>query len=453
MASTIESGAAPGQAASIQFELKPVEGFNQTAHVRIAPEHVEKRREKTARELAAKLRLPGFRKGKVPVQIVRSRFAADVEQETLESLIPEAYRTILDDNEALHPIDTPRVENLQMDQGAPLSFDLVFEVRPELTLGELGRIQVERRRARVSDARVEQALAELVERNATWEPVERGAKPGDALRISYVPLKADGTADEPNRNESYSLELGAEGVLPEFNAALEGLEVGDDTQVEVSYAADYPREDLRGKTMSFDVKVLELREKRVPALDDAFVNERTDADSLDTLRQRMRTELEKAAEEESLRQLDNAILDAILAGQTVPSPPSLESRYLASFAEDYEQMTGRKLTPEERSAFDNQLRERARRNAQRAVVFDNVRRANDIRASDEDVAARLAELAAERGMEVAAFERAVRAASNMDRLRGDLEERKVLEYLRSVVKTTLVEFDPGPSGDTAQAEG
>lgn len=454
MASTMDQGAAPEQAPSIHFELQPPDGFSQTAHVQIAPEHVEKRREKTAREIASKANLPGFRKGKVPTKIIRTRFGPDVEQETIEALIPEAYRVILDGNEELHPIDTPRVENLKMDTGAPLSFDLVFEVRPQLELVELPTIEVERRRARITEARVEQALAELAERHANWEPVERGAKPGDALRIEYVPVSADGSRDEANRNENYSLELGAEGVLPEFNSALEGLDAGDDTQVEVTYPADYPREDLRGKTLQFEVKVLEIRAKRVPELNDEFVRERTEATDLASLRQKLLEELQKASEEESLRRLDGAILDALLARLAVPCPPSLEARYLQGFADDYEQMTSRKLEGDERKQFDEQLRERARRNAQRAVVLDNVRRQHEIRASDEEVQARMAELAAERGMEVAAFERAVRAASNMERLRGDLEERKVLEYLRTQSKVTLVEFDPAESGnEPAQAEG
>ena len=448
MTSDAQGAAQPeAEANPIQYDLESADVYKRIAHVTVDVAHLERRRADVARQLAAKANLPGFRKGKVPAKVIRSRFGGQVEQEALESLIPDAYRHVIEHEDDLHPISEPRVENLRLEEGEPLGFDLVMEVRPDVEIQGLDALEVEETRAPITDARVEQALAELAERHAEWVTVERGADQGDAMRISYVPLNEDDSPDEENRNDSYSLELGADGVLPEFNAALVGLEVDDETEVEVSYPEDYPREDLRGQTMRFSVKVLDIREKRIPELSDEFASEKTASGSLEELRASLREELEKAAVAESGRRLDEALVDGLLERNELPVPPSLEARYLQAFAEDYQQMTGQQLQGDQRQEFADSFRERARRAARRTILLDNLRRQQSIEVSEEDLKARIAELAAERDMDPAEYEQAVRSADNMDRLRSDLEERRILDFVRDGAKVTVVEKEPEGSGD------
>lgn len=447
-------GAAQPEAAPdpIRYELEEADSYKRIAHVSVDAAHVERRREEIARRLAKEAHIQGFRKGKVPAKVIRTRFGGQVEQEALESLIPDAYRHVIDHEKELHPIAEPRVENLKLEEGEPLGFDLVIEVRPELKIEGVEDVAVDETRVTITDDRVQQSLEELAERNAEWETVERGAKLGDAMRISYVPMNENGSPDEENRNDSYSLELGADGVMPEFNSALQGLEVDDDTDVEVSYPADYPREELQGKTMRFSVKILDIREKQVPELNDAFAAEKTESETLEALRASMKTELEKSSENESRKQVEDAIVDALIERNELPVPPSLEARYLQAFAEDYQQMTGQQLEGEQMRQFGDSFRDRARRSAQRTILLDNLRRQEGLEASDEDVQARIAELAKERDMEVPEFERAVQSADNMDRLRSDVEESKILDFLRDKATITVVEKEPEGSGEESSEE-
>jgi trigger factor len=438
--------------APIQFELESPDQVRRVAHVRIDPAHVERQRVKSAQQIAREIRLPGFRKGKVPVKVIRSRFAGDVEREAMDALIPEAYRHVIDHSETLEPISEPRLENFSMDEGQPVSFDLIVEVRPELEVQGHKGMRLRKEHYRITDERVDQAFEELRERNAKWETVQRGAKADDAMQISYVPLDAEGLPKEDGRNEGYSLTLGAEGVLPEFNSALEGLEVGEDTEVEVQYPEDYPREDLRGETMRFAVSVKDIREKRLPALDDEFAKQCSPAATLEELRTQVRDELEKSAERESERKLHQDIVEQLIERNDPPVPPSLKRRYLEGMAKDYEQMTRQEMDEAAREEFYRRFDAQADIAAKRTILLDNIRRSEKIEISDEELQGKLAELAEERGMDAAGYERAVRASNNLERLRADLEEEKLFEMICAEATVEVVEKDVEPAEDSSDVD-
>lgn len=434
-------------ATPIQFTVDEASAFERVAHVTVSDHLLEEERESAARKLAAKAKLPGFRAGKVPAHLIRKQFAGQVEQEALEALIPRAYRELLESQEDLHPIAEPRVDNLQMPEGEPIQFDLRIEVRPDVEI-DVGGLAVEQIHVPITEDRVDQALEELRERNAAWEPVERGAKVDDALMIDYVPVNEDGTPDEEQRNDSYTLLLGSDSVRPEFNSALQGLEVGDDTEVDVTYPDDYPKEDLRGQTLRFRVKVKEVKEKRVPDLDDAFAETHTSFQTLAELREDVEKELNRASEQESQKQVRERMIDKLIEANDIPVPPSLEARYLQSMVADYERMMNRQLEEAQREKFREQYAGTAQRAARRTILLDNLRRQHEIEASDEDVAAKIAELAAERDMEPDDFRRAVEGANQMDRLRSDLEEDLIFDWLAERAEITVVEH----TEDDAAAE-
>jgi trigger factor len=413
----------------IQFELEQPEIFRRVAHVTVDADHVESLRVAVAKQLQKQAKMPGFRQGKVPMSVVRKNYADQIEQNTLERIIPEAYRAVLRKHDDIHPIADPRVEHLSLDEGQPVKFDLLIEVRPEVELKGYQGLEVERIPAEVSDDRVAQALDELAERNAQWHPVERAAKVGDAMQIDFAPLGEDGQPDEEKREENYALELGSDGVLPEFNAALEGLQAGEDTQVEVTYPENYPREELAGTTKVFDIKIKDIREKRVPAVDDDLAQSISQFQTLDELRAEVRKELESAAKEESDKQLRDSLIDRIRSQNEIPVPPSLEARYLQAMAADYQRLVGRDMNDAEKQEFPQRYAPAARRMAERTIILDNVRRHEGITVTDEEVDARIAELAEKRGVTAEEFRQAVEASQNLDRLHHDLEEEKIFAYL------------------------
>lgn len=413
----------------IQFELEQREVFQRVAHVTVDVDHVESIRADVARKLQKQAKMPGFRQGKVPMSVIRKNYADQIEQNALERIIPEAYRAVLEGNDDIHPIADPRVEHLNLDEDQPVRFDLVIEVRPEVELKGYQGLEVERIVPEVTEDRVTQALEELAERNAQWIPVERPAQAGDAMQIDFAPLGEDGQPDESKREENYALELGSDGVLPEFNSALLGLQAGEDTQVEVTYPEDYPRQELAGTTKVFEIEVKDIREKRVPAVDDDLAKSISHFETLDELRAEVRKELESSAKSESDKQLRDSLIEKVRGQNEIPVPPSLEARYLQAMAGDYERLVGREMNDAEKREFPQRYAPSARRMAERTIILDNIRRREGIEVSDEDVESRIAELAGERGVTAEEFRQAVEASQNLDRLRHDLEEEKIFAYL------------------------
>lgn len=443
-----EQTPAPTGGDPIAFTLEQPESWKRVAHVEVEPGHVESLRQAVAERIRKKARLKGFRPGKAPLKLIRSSFASEIEQESIESLIPEAYRAVLAKEEGLHPIADPRVTGFKMDEGEPVRFDLVIEVRPELEVTGLDQLAAEKKVTPIGDEDVDGALRELRERNANWVEVERGAVAGDALLIDYVPLADDGNPLEDERNPGYAMELGTQNVLPEFNSALHGLQPGEDTEFEVNYPADFPNEELAGATMKFRVQLKELKEKQLPELDDDFAKAHTPFDSADELRADVRRDLERQARRHDDRELREALVDQLLDRNAVPVPESLERRYIGAMLQDIEQRGGGEgLDDEQRQKLAEGYRPTARRAVQRMVLMDNLRRQFGVEVGDEDITARVRELAEERDVKPEQMRQALESNRAIERLRDEIEEDRIFAALLEKAKVTEVERERPAQGE------
>jgi trigger factor len=424
---------------AIEFQLEAAEeAWKRVAHVTVSTDHMEAIREQVVGDLRKQVKRPGFRKGKVPPKIIRSEYAAQVERESLERVVPEAYREILKAHEELDPVGEPMVDKLSLEEGQPVGFDLQIEVRPEIELQGLDSCQVDKVEIEINEKRVDAAMEEIATRNASWAPVEREARDGDALMIDYAPLGEDGTPNEAERTKNYAMELGGTSVLPEFNAALAGLQQGEDTQVEVSYPEDYPREDLAGKAMSFEVRVNEIKEKQIPQLDDDFAQTVGPYKTLDELRVAVRDDLVKTAQNESKRHFRESLIDEVLKVNAVAVPPSLEARYVQAMIEDLKHSSGRDFDEETRKKLAESYAPSARRATQRWLLIDHVKKAQGIEVGDEELQVRLEEIAAQRDATVEQVRQALQSKNGLAHLRMDLEEDRVFDWLSEQVQVNVV---------------
>ena len=439
--------------APIRIDLEAAESFQRVAHVSVEPAHIESLRERAARKLAKKVKMAGFRPGKVPPRIVRAQMPAEVEQEAFEALVPEVYRQILQENEDIHPVADPRVENLDVPEEGGVHFDLSIEVRPELEITGLEDIEVTRHLPPITEEQVDKALEAFVERQGHWEDKEDGhAAEGDAVLIDTVPLDAQGQAIDAEAEVDHPVLVGSDGNLPEINAALVGMQAGEETEVEVNYPVDFPIDDLKGTTRTLRLKVKEVRTRVLPELDEAFVREHTQFESVEELRTRTREQLEKRVREESDRHLRDQLIERLLERNEVPVPPSLEARYLQAILTDLAKSQGGEKPLE----FDEQTKAKlaeayrpmARRAVQRMVLVDNLRRAHDLKVSDEELKARIAEMAQEQGSSPEQLEGLIRRAGNLERLRSDMEEEKVFALLEEKAKVTVSEEAPAEAGQS-----
>ena len=286
----------------------------------VDPGDVEAKMTDTARRLGTEMKIPGFRKGKVPPEMVLQRLGREtVLTETLESSLGDWYERAMIDSKVT-PVGDPKLDLSQLpEQGQPLTFAVEVAVRPAAKLGDYKGLEVGRASGEAPDEAVDAELERLREGFARLNPVERAAGDGDVALIDFRG-EIDGEAFEGGDAKDYLLEIGAGRVLPELEQGVKGASAGDERKVEVSFPGDYQAEDLAGKTAEFTVTVREVREKELPELDDDFAAEASEFETLDELRDEIRRRIGELVENQAAERFREAALDAAVAEATVEIP-------------------------------------------------------------------------------------------------------------------------------------
>jgi trigger factor len=291
--------------------------------VGIEPDAVEQRLERAARELARGMRMPGFRKGKVPPQLVIQRVGRDaVLEQALRDSLPEWYERALLDT-GITPVGEPKLDVPSLpDAGEDLSFSIEVAVRPKARLGEYRGLEVGRAEAEVPDDAVQAELDRLREGFASLDPVDRPAAHGDLVVVDLSGT-VDGEPFEGSDATDLMVELGAESLLGEFDQALTGARAGDELTVEVRFPDDHRPESLAGKQASFAVTVKEVREKQLPDLDDEFAAEASEFETLAQLRDAIRMRIAAAVEGRIEADFREAAVDAAADAAQIELPKEL----------------------------------------------------------------------------------------------------------------------------------
>src|SRR5574341_1093751 len=256
-------------------ELSP---SKRALHIELSPDRVTARLEATFRQLSQKLQLPGFRKGKVPREIIQRRFEADVKDEVLRELIPDSYREALA-QAALQPVSQPQVEDVHFHAGEPLTYRAVVEVKPAVEVRDYRGITLMRDKVEVSDQEVDRALEYLREEAAEYVPMEGWPAVRDDLVILDHEATIHGKPFKGGSGKNLALIL--------------GMQKGESKQCTLSVPADAPRKDLAGRTVEFRLTVKEVKKRRLPELNAEFAKSAGDVDGIPALRDKLRRELDR----------------------------------------------------------------------------------------------------------------------------------------------------------------
>ena len=291
--------------------------------VGIEADAVQDRLERAAHELARDMRMPGFRKGKVPAQLVIQRVGRDaVLEQALRDSLPEWYERALLDT-GITPVGDPELNVASLPgTGEELSFSIEVAVRPGAKLGEYKGLEVGRAEPEVPAEAVQAELDRLREGFASLDPVDRPAATGELVVIDYSGT-VDGEPFEGSEATDLMVELGAESLLPEFDRALAGAAAGDQVTVKVRFADDHRPESLAGKQASFAVTVKEVREKKLPELDDEFAAEASEFETLDELRDELQRRIAAALESRIEAEFREAAVDAAADAAQIELPEEL----------------------------------------------------------------------------------------------------------------------------------
>lgn len=393
---------------------------------------VEKTTERVARDLARVARIPGFRPGKAPVSLIRRRFAEDIKGEVLEKLVPEYLEKAVSEQK-LAMVTRPQLDQVDWVEGGGVKFRASFEVLPEFELGDYKTLAVELPAMDVADADVDRALEEMRERAANYAPVEgRALQDGDfaVLQLSGVPN--DG--GNPIRAENVMCHIGSQETLEAFTENLRGAKPGEERTFDAVYPADFPDARLKGKTVTYTANVLGVKEKKLPALDDAFAKDVSQAGSLEELRIQLREEMEKARDRRRTELAKDKILEALLARHDFPVPEALVEEQMDSRLRNLVRgLAAQGTDPRGVNVDWAGLRARQRTPAvndvKAEILLDRIGDAERIEISEEELEKELAHAAEHSGESAQALRARLTKEGTLDRMKSKLRSAKTLEWL------------------------
>jgi trigger factor len=396
------------------------------------PEVVQDAWAKAFKRVQKEARLPGFRKGKVPPGMVKLHFADDIRQEVARHLIPDVYRQALAETK-LKPVEEPDLKEVTLEEGAPLKFEAMVEIKPAIALGQYTGLAVTHAPKPFEEREIDEALEHLREQHAEFRAVERPADVHDLVIMDYT-MTPEGS--EPRTETGYGFVVGSGSVMPEVEEAVIGLSAGGERTARVRFGDDHRNEALRGKAGEATVKVTEVKEKILPPLDDELAKTVGQFDTLAALRAEGERGLKARREQENRRALEDAVTEAVMAGHPVEVPEALVLRQVGHLIEHTRERVRRQGMDPDKLPWDygkllEELKPGAEKAVRRALVLEAIADKEGLAPTDADIDAEVEKIAVANNRPVPAVRRIMQDNGDLDGLRHSLRESRTLEFLIS----------------------
>ncbi|MGH9158536.1 MAG: trigger factor, partial [Vicinamibacteraceae bacterium] len=397
-----------------------------------------------AGEYARAARLPGFRPGKAPLSVIRRRYKQQILSDVAERLVSRAVSEALRERD-VEPVDTPRVSQLSIEEGRPLTFSAAIETVPPIDPGDYAAITLRRPPITIDEEEVDKALSRLRERAARFEPIEdREAQHGDTvvMDVSRRRITPPEEADVPERLEDASAEIGSAANPPGFDEALLGVKAGNAKTFTLQFPPDDEVEELRGAEMAYSIDVKALRRRILPALDDEFAKDLGEFASLEALRARIREDLTRHAELERSRAMRQELLRQLAARVTFDVPDVLVQREMNRRVEDFaRRLKDQGLAPARAGidwdAFREEQRESAMESVKAVLVIDAIVRREQLVASGEEITSEIDRIAKQAGVEPAQVRHHFEHEGDVERLAVGIRRDKAIDL--ALARATIVD--------------
>lgn len=400
--------------------------WQHTLDVEVPAEDIERRLEQVALAVRQRASMPGFRRGKVPLEVVRQQFADAIEKQMLEDILPEATSEAMQEAK-LDPVVPPLVQNLRFTPGQPLRYEAVVEVRPEVEVKGHKGLPLVRRIRNVDDAAVDAVIDRLREESAIFEDLDRPAERGDIVLADSVRLDANGRRLAHTRTRNLRLELGAPDMLPDLENALLRAEAGQARQVPITYPADHPSPELAGKSLRYEVRVRKIQRKKLRDLDDNFARDVFKLGSFEELRARVRANLEGDEQQRVRRELESAVTDELIRENPLELPARLTEQMLDHVVR--EAAGGRPVPDQLRPEIEQRYRPGVERSLRREILLGAIARQENLTVGEEEVAAEIDRMAQSDPRQAARVRARYRSPERRHALAESLLERKAMDWL------------------------
>ena len=405
--------------------------------IEAAAEELDKAIETAYQKQKGKISIPGFRKGKVPRQVIERMYGKEVfYEEAANALIPGAYEKALEECEE-DIVSSPQIEVTQIEAGKPFIFTATVALKPEVKLGKYKGVKVDKVDVEVTEEEINAAIDRERENNARNITVEdRPVKDGDMTLLDFEGF-VDGVAFEGGKGENYPLTIGSGAFIPGFEEQLVGAEIGKEVEVNVTFPEDYQAENLKGKAAVFKCTVREIKEKELPVVDDEFASEVSEFDTLAEYKADVKKNLEERKAKEARDAKEEAVIEAIIEASEMDLPEAMIETQQRQMVDEFAQrITMQGLSMEQYMQFTgsnyNQMVEQIKPQAEKRIksrlVLEAVAAAEKIEVTDEDYEKEIASMAEVYQMEPAKVKEMLGEREEKN-LRQDLAVKKAAEFV------------------------
>jgi trigger factor len=375
----------------MQVSVETVSNLQRRMTVQVPAEHIEQEVDRRLRSLMKRVRIDGFRPGKVPLKVVQQRYGAGVFQEVVGDVLQSSYQEAIA-QEKLQPAGGPSIEPKTMEPGKSLEYVATFEVYPEVAPADLSQVAVERPKVEITEADVDKVIESLRRQHKTFVAVDRPAQTGDQVVVDFEG-SLDGEPFEGGKAEAAPVELGAGQMLPAFEEQLAGLRPGEEKTIDVPFPEGYPAEHLAGKTAQFAIKVREVKEPALPPVDDDFAMAFGIEDgSVEKLREEVRANMAREVEQTVRNRVKGQVMDALYKAHELELPEALIREEVERLRQQAQARFGGQFQAQ--NLPDDLFSEEARRRVALGLIIRELVRSKDLSVDPDKVQATLDQMAA-----------------------------------------------------------
>ncbi len=394
--------------------------------IEVSADDLEKALQSAYKKQKNKISIPGFRKGKVPRQMIEKMYGSEIfYDDAINELMPKAYAEAYDECE-LDIVSRPEVDVVQIEKGKPFIFTAEVAVKPEVTLGEYKGLEVDKISTRVTQKEVEEKLKEEAEKNARTVTVEdRAVQDGDEVIMDFEGF-VDGETFEGGKGENYPLTIGSGSFIPGFEEQLVGAEAEKEVEVKVTFPEDYHAEELKGKDAVFKCTVHEIKMKELPEIDDEFAAEVSEFDTLDEYKADLKAKIKEQKEAEGKRKQEDQAVEKAVENASFEIPEAMITTNISQMTDDFaRRMRSQGLTMEQYFQFtgmtaekmEEEMRPQAIKRIETRIVLEAIAKAENIEISDEKMDEEISKMAESYKME----------ADKLKEFMGDAEKKQMKE--------------------------
>ncbi len=376
----------------MQVTVETTSGLERRMVINVPADKVNSEVDKRVKDTARRVRLDGFRPGKVPASVVKQRFGPSIRAEVLQDVVRDSYIEAID-QESITPAGYPRFEDVKDDGKGDVEFAAVFEVFPEIKLGDFSKVEAEKQEVEITDENVEAMIESLRQQRAEYTEIKRAAKADDKVIIDFVG-KVDGEPFEGGAAEDQELILGSGKMIPGFEDGIMGMTAGKEKTIEVTFPEEYQNKELAGKKAEFDITCKQVLKPELPKLDKDFMEAlgargKTKAEFQQEVKENMAREARQAAS----GKIKNQIIDQLLETSEFDAPSALVDQEIQRLRQEAVQQFGGSQQMDPNQLPKELFTDQAERRVRTGLIFSEIAKQYEIEPDDASVKARVEEIA------------------------------------------------------------